>query len=293
MTNDHHTARHAFARGGADTSDSGAERPTASEYTERLPTVRFHSRFVRFAAAGLHLLVIFAPAWALGWLSVEQAPQLTTLAVGLTCLLLGDATSQRSRVATGEFKSTDLTSDDRRAVRLATLTGLALLAMIWGALAESAAHGGAASYGRLAAGGGLLAVGSLLRALAIRQLGDSFRTEVTPTQAARLVRDGLYARLRHPSETGLLLAVAGILMTLAAERTACLAVPAFAWLTWARLRLEERSLTARFGDEYQRYRREVPALRPLLYQPSIRLSGIWNRRKPSEPNAAPGSSKRK
>ena len=58
-----------------------------------------------------------------------------------------------------------------------------------------------------------------------------------------------FGLLLDPLSKLMLLVVTGVLTTLAAWRTASLAVPAFAWLTWARLRLEERALTTRFGDD--------------------------------------------
>ena len=105
-----------------------------------------------------------------------------------------------------------------------------------------------------------------LRWRAFRRLGSAFRTEVSPIADGRLVRDGLYARLRHPSETGLWGALLGVLLVTGAGRTACVAVPVFLALTWARLRLEERALIRQFGAEYEAYRRDVPALVPFRFR---------------------------
>lgn len=212
-------------------------------------------------APPLNLMVAFGPAWAFGWLTIAQAPQFATLAAGLTCLLLSEVAARSPHTV----MRVAYTPDDRRAIRLATVVGLGLVATIWTALGECAMTDDVATYGRLAVGGLLMATGALFRGLALRQLGSRFRTEVSPVPDDRLVRDGIYSRLRHPSEAGLLLAITGVLCTLGAWRTSSVAVPVFALLMIARLALEERALAARFGDDYARYRRAVPALWPRLH----------------------------
>lgn len=107
-----------------------------------------------------------------------------------------------------------------------------------------------------------MAGGAALRAAAVWQLGGQFVTEVTPAARDRLVRAGIYGTLRHPSETGLLLALAGIALVLGSRWAALAAIPIFATLTWSRLRLEEAALRATFGPSYGDYRREVGALWP-------------------------------
>src|SRR5262245_41196654 len=84
---------------------------------------------------------------------------------------------------------------------------------------------------------------------------------VTVRERHGLVLAGPYAVTRHPIYTGLLCAMVGTALTL--DRLA--GVAGFALVTAgvvAKVRLEERLLLSHFGDAYQAYRAEVPALIP-------------------------------
>jgi protein-S-isoprenylcysteine O-methyltransferase Ste14 len=79
----------------------------------------------------------------------------------------------------------------------------------------------------------------------------------------RLVTEGPYSHTRNPMAYGLLLfyfvALAFLcnsVVTLALFPVACL------FEIWYHTRFEEPGLVTRFGDEYERYRKRVPALLP-------------------------------
>ncbi len=83
----------------------------------------------------------------------------------------------------------------------------------------------------------------------------------TPGAPGELATDGVYARLRHPRYVAVVLNLtAWALLTnyLAAYALVGLTVVAVLLI----VPLEERELTARFGDVYRRYRELVPAFVP-------------------------------
>lgn len=87
-----------------------------------------------------------------------------------------------------------------------------------------------------------------------------------PTQ--RLITTGPYAHTRNPIQLGAMLYYLG-LMTLVSSLTAGLAGFALLLLVsslWHR-HVEESELAARFGPNYERYRRAVPFLFPRLRPP--------------------------
>ena len=94
------------------------------------------------------------------------------------------------------------------------------------------------------------------------QLGG--RPELEPGRhAQRLVTTGIRSRIRHPVYLGhfcemLAWAVGTGLIVLYALTAFAVATGAFM------LRLEDRELESRFGDDYRRYRRQVPAVFPRL-----------------------------
>ena len=79
-----------------------------------------------------------------------------------------------------------------------------------------------------------------------------------------LVRTGPYAVTRHPIYTGFLLAITGC----ALERGLVRSFLAVAFCTlglWLKTKVEERLMVQLFGEQYLRYRREVPRLIPLRF----------------------------
>jgi len=92
-------------------------------------------------------------------------------------------------------------------------------------------------------------------------LGGNWSGIVTIKHDHELIANGPYAIVRHPIYTGLLVAFIGSAMA-RGEWRGVLAV-LVAWLAlWRKLRVEENWLAERFGQQYEAYRRRVPALVP-------------------------------
>jgi protein-S-isoprenylcysteine O-methyltransferase Ste14 len=88
---------------------------------------------------------------------------------------------------------------------------------------------------------------------------------------------GPYAIVRHPLALGSLLVVCGILLQLHHWLNWLVIVPLFVLLYGTSLIREERSLAREFGDRWQSYRAEVPAVIPSLRRlPLPRDWSSWN-----------------
>ena len=92
-------------------------------------------------------------------------------------------------------------------------------------------------------------------------LGKNWSGIVTVKQDHQLIRTGPYALVRHPIYSGLLLAIVGTAVALGKVRgfLAVLVIFAGWWLKW---RAEESFMVQEFGEQYEQYRRETPALIP-------------------------------
>ena len=115
------------------------------------------------------------------------------------------------------------------------------------------------------AGLALMWVGFALRVWAVRTLGELFRVEVSVGQDQRLVDTGPYARLRHPSYTGLLVFYLGLGVGLDSylSMAAAVLLPLAAIVN--RIGHEERTLRRELGEAYDVYSARTARLIP----------GVW------------------
>jgi protein-S-isoprenylcysteine O-methyltransferase Ste14 len=107
--------------------------------------------------------------------------------------------------------------------------------------------------------------GIALRVWAIRALGAYFTRYLQVADDHRLVVDGPYRRLRHPSYAGAILMFTGVGIGLgnAVGVTALVLLPAIGFIE--RIPHEEALLRERFGDSYTEYARHTRRLLPGLW----------------------------
>jgi protein-S-isoprenylcysteine O-methyltransferase Ste14 len=111
----------------------------------------------------------------------------------------------------------------------------------------------------------MLGAGVALRAWAILTLGRFFQYTVVVQEGQRVIESGPYRRIRHPSYSGLLLAMLGLGIALdnVLGIAACL-LPALVAFS-LRLLSEERVLARELGEPYRDYMRRTDRLIP----------GVW------------------
>ena len=154
----------------------------------------------QIAAHVVHAVVLMAPTLLLaGFDGISWA--ISCFAIGIIA-----AAVLESYFVSHDARASKPTVQDPTAICVARLVGLFLLAIFWSAQIEQ--------LGRdprwlmiHAAGAALLVLGIVLRVEAIRALGPRFVSDIRCD--GMLVRDGIYAWLRHPSEIGLLAIVIG------------------------------------------------------------------------------------
>jgi protein-S-isoprenylcysteine O-methyltransferase Ste14 len=112
---------------------------------------------------------------------------------------------------------------------------------------------------------GVFVAGLLLRGWAIRHLGQFFTVNVVVASNQRVVDDGPYRYVRHPTYTGLLLEFAGIGLTLGSlTGLLVIIVPVFLVLS-RRVRVEEAALAEVLGAPYTDYMRRTKRFVPGLF----------------------------
>jgi protein-S-isoprenylcysteine O-methyltransferase Ste14 len=109
----------------------------------------------------------------------------------------------------------------------------------------------------------LMVAGLALRWYSIWVLGSSFTCEVTTRPGQEVMQSGPYHWVRHPSYTGGLMTILGVLLCCA--NLASLAALAVAAAGYAyRIRIEERALATDLGPAYGDYMRRTKRLIPFL-----------------------------
>lgn len=110
----------------------------------------------------------------------------------------------------------------------------------------------------------LLISGLGTRLQATRTLGEYFSPVVRVLPEHKLVKHGIYKHLRHPIYLGSMLAffsVPFIFHSLYGFLVTALAIPFILY----KIRVEERMLTEKFGDEYRDYVKNSKKLIPYVY----------------------------
>lgn len=107
--------------------------------------------------------------------------------------------------------------------------------------------------------------GVLLRALAIRNLGNFFTMDLTIKKDHQLITNGVYRYVRHPSYTAMLIGLIGIGLALNNWLSLLIGPLVFFLAFERRIADEERGLIGKFGNEYIQYQKRTKKWIPFIY----------------------------
>jgi protein-S-isoprenylcysteine O-methyltransferase Ste14 len=108
----------------------------------------------------------------------------------------------------------------------------------------------------------VIVAGMVLRFVAIKTLGRFFTVDVTIRDNHQLKTDGLYRYVRHPSYLGSLISFAGLGFSINNWLSCIIIVTLVTAAFLYRIKIEEKSLGARFGDDYAIYKQKTRSLIP-------------------------------
>lgn len=143
----------------------------------------------------------------------------------------------------------------------------------WGIILEAVAYsmvwqgkfwGRSPEIWRVAVSVAFLALAGLLSWNAARTLGNQWRFDAGLNADHRLVREGAYRVVRHPIYTSMFCMLLGMGFLTAWLPMLVLATVVFVAGTEIRVRIEDKLLAARFGDEWVDYKHRVRAYIPLV-----------------------------
>jgi hypothetical protein len=103
-------------------------------------------------------------------------------------------------------------------------------------------------------------------------------------KARQVTVTGPYAWVRHPLYAGSFLIANGYFLMSGRWQSFLIGIPVFLLLHWAAIRIEEEMLVALFGEEYARYREQVPQVvptrRPAPHEPAWSWDRVLYNREP-------------
>jgi protein-S-isoprenylcysteine O-methyltransferase Ste14 len=114
-----------------------------------------------------------------------------------------------------------------------------------------------------------------IRLTAIRALGKFWSLHLEIRDGHQLVTGGIYHHVRHPAYAAIMLEVTAVPLVTNAFATLILALLVYIPLLLLRWYREEQEMVGKFGEQYKKYREEVPAFLPLRWR--SRESGVRGR----------------
>jgi protein-S-isoprenylcysteine O-methyltransferase len=111
----------------------------------------------------------------------------------------------------------------------------------------------------------LFGAGLTLRWYSIIYLGRFYTVNVAIHSGHEIIDTGPYARIRHPSYSGALLAFLGLALTLTNWLSLVLVMVPILWAFSRRIATEENALASALGSPYTNYMRRTKRLAPFIY----------------------------
>ena len=111
----------------------------------------------------------------------------------------------------------------------------------------------------------MMVAGLIVRYLAIRTLGEFFNHELKISQNHRIIQNGLYHHMRHPSYTGFALICLGISLAFGSIQVFAMLFVSIAIALTLRILSEEQVLLDYFGDDYRAYQKRTKRLIPFVW----------------------------
>jgi len=115
----------------------------------------------------------------------------------------------------------------------------------------------------LASGASVFIVGLLIRAIAVQSLGKHFSTQVAMQAQHEVIQNGVYAYVRHPSYTGLLLCALGVALVMHVLAAGALLLAAVSLGIAYRVYIEESYLSQHLST-YQDYTKHTKRFVPFV-----------------------------
>jgi len=110
----------------------------------------------------------------------------------------------------------------------------------------------------------LFLIGIVIRSAGKRTLGKYYSSRLRTLPNHRLIKHGIYKHVRHPFYLGVIIHSIGIPMVFSSLYGFLLMLGLIPLILY-RIKIEEKMLIEKFGDEYREYVKETKKLIPLVY----------------------------
>ena len=107
--------------------------------------------------------------------------------------------------------------------------------------------------------------GIVIRRWAITTLGKGFTVKVHAQKKGKLVTEGIYEHIRHPSYTGVFLVFTGLPLAMGTWLGAIIILAVTTIVYVYRMNVEEKALIEAYGKKYKEYMKKTKRLIPGVY----------------------------
>lgn len=111
----------------------------------------------------------------------------------------------------------------------------------------------------------LLILGIIIRTIAVGTLKNNFTLEINTSNKQKLITTGIYKYVRNPAYTGSVVSLMGIAVSLRCINAIIYSLILLIICYSYRIKIEEKALKDRFGDEFIAYCRTTKKLVPYIY----------------------------
>ena len=161
-------------------------------------------------------------------------------------------------------ETTDNKNTDRFSVLL--ILTASFISIVWAEVEWAYMHKALFENNILTITGAIMMItGIALRVWAISTLGNHFTVTARLNQQHKVITNGPYALLRHPSYSGAFLAITGSAFFLNAPYAIFISIIVMSVAYYFRIKSEEKMLVNHFGDEYADYATNKKKIIPFIW----------------------------
>ncbi|MGL5416378.1 MAG: methyltransferase family protein [Clostridium sp.] len=110
----------------------------------------------------------------------------------------------------------------------------------------------------------MMLIGIIIRVYSVKLLDKAFTLHVCTGDNQKIIKRGIYKLVRHPAYLGSVITMIGMSMALRNEINLAITIIILILMYGYRIKIEEKALISRFGEDYLEYKKETRFIIPKI-----------------------------